>query len=66
MALSIVESQREVNLLTGHPLKHGSRIVGKIKFQITYFAHGISDGFKRPLRRFLAQAVFKKSLTKSQ
>lgn len=39
-------------------MENDSKIAGKIKSQITHFAHKISDGFKKPLRKFMVQMVY--------
>jgi hypothetical protein len=35
-----------------------SKIAGKIKSQITYFAHKISHGLSKPLRKFIVQMLY--------
>jgi hypothetical protein len=39
-------------------VENDSKIAGKIKTQITRFAHKISRGFKRPTRKFIVQMLY--------
>jgi hypothetical protein len=39
-------------------MEHDSKIAGKIKGQITRFAHKISGGYKKPLRKWLVQMLY--------
>jgi hypothetical protein len=39
-------------------MEHNSKIVGRIKSQITWFSHKISIGFKKPLRKFMVQMLY--------
>lgn len=39
-------------------MENNSKIAGKIKGQITHFAHEISRGFKKPLRKFVVQMLY--------
>jgi hypothetical protein len=39
-------------------MEYDSKIAGKIKSQITYFAHKISDGLSKPLRKFIVQMLY--------
>jgi hypothetical protein len=39
-------------------MEHDSKIVGRIKSQITLFSHKISIGFKKPLRKFMVQMLY--------
>ena len=39
-------------------MEHDSRIVGKIKSQITCFGHKICHGFKKPLKKFVVQMLY--------
>lgn len=42
----------------GTPVDHNSKIAGKIKAQITRFAHKISGGYKKPLRKWMIQMFY--------
>jgi hypothetical protein len=39
-------------------VEHNSKIAGKIKGQITRFAHKISGGYKKPLRKWMVQMLY--------
>jgi Transposase DDE domain len=39
-------------------VEHSSKIAGKIKRQITRFAHKISGGYKKPLRKWMVQMLY--------
>jgi hypothetical protein len=39
-------------------MENNSKIAGKIKAQITHFAHEISWGFKKPLKKFVVQMLY--------
>jgi hypothetical protein len=39
-------------------MEHSSKIAGKIKGQITRFAHKISGGYKKPLRKWMVQMLY--------
>jgi len=39
-------------------MEHDSKIAGKIKAQITFFAHKISSGLKKPLKKFIVQMLY--------
>jgi len=39
-------------------VEHNSKIAGKIKGQITRFAHKISGGYKKPLRKWIVQMLY--------
>jgi len=39
-------------------MEHDSKIVGRIKSQITLFSHKISIGFKKPFRKFMVQMLY--------
>jgi hypothetical protein len=39
-------------------MEHDSKIAGRIKWQITWFSHKISIGFKKPLRKFMVQMLY--------
>ena len=39
-------------------MEHNSKIAGKIKAQITRFAHKISGGYKKPVRKWMIQMLY--------
>lgn len=39
-------------------MTNDSKIAGKVKAQITYFAHKISSGLKKPARKFMVQMLY--------
>jgi len=39
-------------------MEHSSKIAGKIKAQITRFAHKISSGYKKPARKWMIQMLY--------
>ena len=39
-------------------MEHNSKIAGRIKAQITRFGHKISDGYKKPLRKWMIQMFY--------
>jgi hypothetical protein len=39
-------------------VEHNSKIAGRIKAQITRFGHKISDGYKKPLRKWMIQMFY--------
>jgi hypothetical protein len=42
----------------GTPVEHNSKIAGKIKAQLTRFAHKISGGYKKPVRKWMIQMFY--------
>jgi hypothetical protein len=41
-----------------NPVEHNSKIAGKIKAQITRFAHKMSGGYKKPVRKWMIQMLY--------
>ncbi len=40
------------------PIDNDSKIAGKIKTQMTRFAHKISSGFQKPTKKFMVQMLY--------